>query len=229
MKTTQLYNVWRTNNIFKYLKKNYMLDSKIDHVAYRSFEKKKMVDYLKSKGYKEQKDKYTFQRHNASAIWLKHDREIIPRIFISEYNNIFDDKNILASNLDVEKIVYYIKNKEAKISYQFYKEIYEKNQYLAWTLIFRDNIMNHVAFHVNDIKGLYQQLKKDDMIKISNNIQRSEDKKLLQFSTKSEKNLIHFSDGTYSIPTYFFEFVERLDNREGFSEKNADIIFDSTN
>lgn len=229
MKTTQLYNVWRTNSIFKYLKKNYILDSKIDHIAYRSFEKKKKVNYLKSEGYKEQKDKYNFKRHNASAIWLKHDREIIPRIFISGYNSIYDDKNILASNLDIEKIVYYINNEEAKISYKFYNEIYEKNQYLAWTLIFRDNIMNHIAFNVKDIKCLYKKLKKDEIIEISNNIQISEDKKLLQFSTKSEKNLVKFPDGKYYIPTYFFEFVERLDNREGFSEKNADIIFDSTN
>ncbi len=187
------------------------------------------MNYLKSEGYKEQKDKYNFKRHNASAIWLKHDREIIPRIFISGYNSIYDDKNILASNLDIEKIVYYINNEEAKISYKFYNEIYEKNQYLAWTLIFRDNIMNHIAFNVKDIKCLYKKLKKDEIIEISNNIQISEDKKLLQFSTKSEKNLVKFPDGKYYIPTYFFEFVERLDNREGFSEKNADIIFDSTN
>ena len=35
---------------------------------------------------------------------------------------------------------------------------------------------------------------------------------------------IKFQEGMFEIPYQFLEFVERKNNREGFSEKNANII-----
>ena len=114
------------------------------------------------------------------------------------------------------------------MSYHFYQDIYQLNQYLAWTLIYRHYVVNHFAIEIENIEKLYQQLNEDKIINISSNLQVSEDKKLLQFSTKAENNLVKFTEGFFDIPTNFLEFVERKDNRDGFSEKNADIIFDST-
>ena len=136
--------------------------------------------------------------------------------------------SLLNSNLDIDKISYHINNQNQLLSYYFYLDIYQLNQYLAWTLIYRHYVVNHFAIEIENIEKLYQQLNEDKIIHISNNLQVSEDKTLLQFSTKAENNLVKFTEGFFYIPTYFLEFVERKDNRDGFSEKNADIIFDST-
>ena len=159
---------------------------------------------------------------------VKNPNNIIPRVFISEYDNIYKDMNLIKSNLDIEKIDYYIKNENKLISYTLYNEIHDVNQYLAWTLVFRHHVENHLAINVENIDRLYKKISKDNIVEVSGNLQISEDTKLLQFSTKSENNFIKFTDGYFNIPTYFLEFVERLENRDGFSEKNADVIFDST-
>ena len=228
MNHLKLFNKWKIDPIFQYLKTTYISEFKIDHIAYRSFNKKPIIHNLCKNNYEIQKNNYNFEKHNASAIWLKNTRNIIPRVFVSEYNGIYNDKNLLDSNLDIDKINYYIKNENEKISFDLYNSIYELNQYLAWTLIFRNNIANHIAIHIEDIEILFNFLKEDEYIKLSSNLQISEDKKLIQFSTKSQDTLVEFSDGNYYIPTYFFEIIKRIDNREGFSEKNADIIFNST-
>ena len=223
-----LSNSWKQNTTFQYITTNYITHYKIDHLAFRSFDKNKIVNNLENNGYQPQKDNYQFTRHNAKAIWLKNDKSIVPRIFISEYNGIYQDKTLLNSNLDIDKINYHINNQNQLLSYHFYQDIYQLNQYLAWTLIYRHYVVNHFAIEIENIEKLYQQLNEDKIIHISNNLQVSEDKKLLQFSTKAENNLVKFTEGFFDIPTNFLEFVERKDNRDGFSEKNADIIFDST-
>lgn len=223
-----MYTNWKNTTLFKYIQHNYIQNYKIDHIAYRSFNKNIIINNLINNGYKVQNDNYNFNRHNASAVWLKNPNNIIPRVFISEYDNIYKDMNLIKSNLDIEKIDYYIKNENKLISYTLYNEIHDVNQYLAWTLVFRHHVENHLAINVENIDRLYKKISKDNIVEVSGNLQISEDTKLLQFSTKSENNFIKFTDGYFNIPTYFLEFVERLENRDGFSEKNADVIFDST-
>lgn len=223
-----MYTNWKNTTLFKYIQHNYIQNYKIDHIAYRSFNKNIIINNLINNGYKVQNDNYNFNRHNASAVWLKNPNNIIPRVFISEYDNIYKDTNLIKSNLDIEKIDYYIKNENKLISYTLYNEIHDVNQYLAWTLVFRHHVENHLAINVENIDRLYKKISKDNIVEVSGNLQISEDTKLLQFSTKSENNFIKFTDGYFNIPTYFLEFVERLENRDGFSEKNADVIFDST-
>jgi len=228
MNHIKMYTNWKNTTLFKYIQHNYIQNYKIDHIAYRSFNKNIIINNLINNGYKVQNDNYNFNRHNASAVWLKNPNNIIPRVFISEYDNIYKDMNLIKSNLDIEKIDYYIKNENKLISYTLYNEIHDVNQYLAWTLVFRHHVENHLAINVENIDRLYKKISKDNIVEVSGNLQISEDTKLLQFSTKSENNFIKFTDGYFNIPTYFLEFVERLENRDGFSEKNADVIFDST-
>ena len=223
-----LSNSWKQNTTFQYITTNYITHYKIDHLSFRSFDKNIIVNNLSNYGYQPQNDYYKFTRHNAEAIWLKNDKSIIPRIFISEYNGIYQDNALLNSNLDIDKISYHINNQNQLLSYHLYQDIYQLNQYLAWTLIYRHYVVNHFAIEIENIEQLYNTLQQDTMISLSGNLQVSEDSNLLQFSTKAENNLVKFTEGFFDIPTNFLEFVERKDNREGFSEKNADIIFDST-
>ena len=131
----KIYNNWT----------HYVSNYKIDHIAYRSFDKSILVNHLMNKGYKLQNDNYHFVRHNASATWLQNKNDIIPRIFISQYNDIYNDIHLLKSDVDIEKIDYHIKNEHKLLSYTFYNEIHKVNQYLAWTLVFRHNVENHLA------------------------------------------------------------------------------------
>lgn len=228
MNHIKLFRKWVNEPIFQYLKSKYISGYKIDHIAYRSFNNKYVVSDLTTNNYQIQKDKYNFKNHNATAIWLKNNRNIIPRVFLSEYKGINKDQLLINSGLDIDKINYYINNENETISYELYRSIYNINQYLAWTIVFRHNIINHIAIHIEDIELLFKFLQNDEIVGLSSNLQTSEDHKLLQFSTKPIDTLVNFSDGEFNIPTYFFEFIKRIDNRDGFSEKNADIIFNST-
>ena len=221
----------------------------IDHIAHRTFaEDKVATNYLKNfSGYFLKNDKYNFQKHNATAEWLdfegnKFDNSYYnnlklqtnkiygtPRVFISTYCGVYNDENLKNSNIDLDLVNYHIKNKNEKISYDLYKNIKSYNQYLAWTLVFRNKI-NHIGFEVDDIQDILQKV--SNILPINNPeypIQVSEDGNLLQFSTASALYPFKFKEGNYEIPKNFIEFVQRKNNREGFSEKNANIVFDSTN
>jgi len=87
-----------------------------------------------------------------------------------------------------------------------------------------------LAIQTTNIQKLYDDMKKDKNIEIANDIQQSEDKKLLQFSLKADDIKYNFKSGeTEIIPGYFVELIERIDDREGFDTNNANTIFDSTN
>lgn len=61
-----------------------------------------------------------------------------------------------------------------------------------------------------------------------NPLQISNDKNLLQFSTKASKYPYRFEEGNYEIPYNFIEFIERKNNKKGFSQTNANIVINST-
>ena len=64
-----LSNSWKQNTTFQYITTKYITHYKIDHLAFRSFDKNKIVNNLENNGYQPQKDNYQFTRHNAQAIW----------------------------------------------------------------------------------------------------------------------------------------------------------------
>lgn len=220
----------------------------LDHIAHRTFKNDNLTrEYLKNnKIFYLENDVYNFPNYNVQATWLNVNGDKFnnsysnsihqlndkikgtPRIFISTYKGVETDINLKNSKLDLDEINWHINNKHELLSYELYKNIFEKNQYLAWTLLFRNRI-NHIAIEVDDISDIYEKTKKK--LKINNPkspIQISEDGNLLQFSTKSGLYPCKFKEGYYEIPRNFVEFVERKNNREGFSEKNANIVFQST-
>ena len=227
----------------------------LDHIAHRTFKGDTiMSNYLKDYNcFYLENDLYKFDKQNAYAEWLNikedkyntkytydlykliknkkiEDNNIIgtPRIFVSTYSGIYNDNNFLSSNLDLDLINWHISNPNEKLSYDLYKEIYDKNQYLAWTLVFRNRI-NHIGIQVDDINETYKKVK--NILSINNPdspIQVSLDGNLLQFSTKSTFYPYKFKEGNFEIPRNFIEFVQRKKNREGFSEKNASVVFNST-
>ena len=216
--STQFHNI--SNRLFN----NVFI---IDHYAYRSFNMKNIID--KYPNYTKENDIYSFKNNNVQATWLSNKEK--PSIFVSEYKGIMNDLNIKKkSPIKLEKLNFFIKN-NIPIDYDFYKQVNKYNQYLAWTLLFRDNI-NHIAFLVNDIEecchNVISEFPEYTLTNSKNPIQISEDKSLLQFAIKADTIDYKFNDGIHKVPFTFIEFIERKNNRRGFEDTNADKIFEST-
>ena len=211
---------------FKHIaEKMFANNYKIDHYAYRSFN---MQDILaKYPNYHLEKEKYDFN-NNVKARWLSNKNE--PFIFVSQYQNPKNDSLINKNHIDISKLNYFIKTNSPP-DYKFYQEVKLYNHYLAWTLLFNNQI-NHVAFLVEDINKCYENIdnnfKMYEINNINDPIQVSNDGNLKQFSIKAEQTKYNFSDGTYDVPYTFIEFVERQNGRRGFEGNNAAKIFDST-
>jgi len=220
----------------------------IDHLAHRTFKGDNVsrVYAIENSNFKLQNDRYNFKKHNAYAEWWNYngnkfdneyinslhifDKSIIgtPKIFISTYAGVDCDENFKNTNIDLDQIKWHIEHPNGLMSYDLYTQIYEKNQYLAWTLIHRNNV-NHIGLEVENIEDIAQKV--SEFLPLNNTttpIQVSEDGNLLQCSTKATMYPFKFEEGLFEIPFDFIEFIERKNNRKGFSEKNANIVFDST-
>jgi len=220
----------------------------IDHLAHRTFKNDNICnDYTSvDSSFKLQNDRYNFKHHNAYAEWWHYngnkfdnpyinslflfDKSIIgtPNLFISTYAGLDCDKSLKDSKIDLEHIQWNIDNPGGLLSYDLYEQLYKKNQYLAWTLAHRKNI-NHIGIEVQNIEKVAEKV--SEFLPLNNPespIQISEDGNLLQCSTKSTIYPYKFEEGHYDIPYNFIEFIERKNGRQGFSEKNANIVFNST-
>jgi hypothetical protein len=193
---------------FSYIKRVYFNDNiQMDHVAHRSFDYDMLMRYYGSNQFALRKEQYFFPHINVKAIWLQSPEF---RVFLSQYEGL---------------------NKFHICSFEDYKHIQKKNDYVAWTLLHRYDI-NHVAIRVDNIEEIVDKIKKDTNLRLNNElepIEKSIDGKLLQASTVADTIPYLFPNGeTHNVPYAFVEFVERKEGREGFETKNATRIFTST-
>jgi len=242
------------NHLKKYLKNNSVINTVytqvfnqkpmiIDHVAHRTFKNDKVShNYVtKYNNFKLMNNRFNFKQHNAYAEWWDNvyeknsynenqPKEFIgtPKLFISTYKGISVDINLQESPIDLNKIKFHIAHPESVISHTLYRKVWQQNQYLAWTLVHRNDI-NHLAILVDDIEDICEKV--GELVPLNNPkspIQVSEDGDLLQFSTKPTLISKQFEEGVFQIPHNFVEFIQRKNGRRGFSEKNANVIFNST-
>lgn len=208
-----------------------------DHFAIRSLNKKyyssdTFLNKFNLYNYSKMNDKYLFPKYSTKAIWYKslddkNNLFNIPRIFAS-YHKLEHDQNL--TNEIKEKI----SNKKI-LTFDEYLDIYEKNQYVAWTYLFNDDI-NHIAIEVDNINETTENLIKQ-RIKFNSDggiYKVSDDKLLIQTSTMADMIEYKFADKVEYVPHAFVEFVQRLidptteKKRDGFETQNADKIFAST-
>lgn len=194
---------------FHYVKRRFFPTTPLvfDHVAHRSFGYTPILSYYASLRFEQQKDLYHFPHMGVHAIWLKNPSF---RVFLSQYE---------------EPMFQQIK------SYEDYQRIQKQNDYVAWTLLHKDDI-NHVAIQVPNLDDIIQIIKRDGHLRLNNPdqpIEQSVDGKLRQASTVADKIPFQFPNGeTKEVPYAFVEFIERRDGREGFETRNAARIFTST-
>jgi len=201
----------------------------VDHIAFRSLYKG--MNTIDPSIYEKKSEVYNFPEYNVKANEYyktnKNAKDYPLRVFSSHYAG----EHHYSSR--IRKMIHLLKTNEfgEMYSYDDYLQIYNWNQYMAWTMIHKDAI-NHIAFQVDDLEKVTNTMIKDGFTFFQQSsggaLNISPDGNLLQSSHVSIKKLYKFTDGYYNVPYSFLEFVERRNGREGFSESNANQIMHST-
>jgi len=224
-----------------------------DHVAFRTYNHPKLgieslAQFFKKYGYQEM-GQYHFVEKKLYAIHLEHKDSSLPKIFISELlieqfpQEIQKIINGLCEQvpdgiLKSEKFV--TSGRPWNVDYATYQKLLTVSEYAAWMSAF-GFCANHFTVNVNALKSFKSLEDLNSFLKsngfLLNNsggeIKGSPQVYLEQSSTLASKVSVAFSDSTNEIPSCYYEFAKRyaMDNGklyQGFVEKSADKIFEST-
>lgn len=223
-----------------------------DHVAYRSvnltgFGIDALAAPLLERGYKKAGE-YHFEVKKLYAVHLEHEDKSLPKVFISElllekmskktqevYRKLVDGTS-LPKNEDVLTC-----GRPWSVSFETYKELAEESEYAAWLAAF-GYCANHFTVNVNQLKAFDDLSDLNAFLENENytlnasggKIKGSRDVFLEQSSTMAGEIEVSFEDGTFKIPSCYYEFAKRYpmpsgDLYQGFVAGSADKIFESTN
>lgn len=225
-----------------------------DHIALRTlgFNECKIEVLAKNftdLGYVKQ-ETYDFKSKKLKAHYYSHNNPKYAKVFISELKVYEFDKKIQdflktiidripVNTLNSNTLV--TSGRHWEVSYEKYKELYSISEYLAWFYVYGFRA-NHFTVYINDlenfnnIEDVNNFLKKNsyELNTTGGEIKGDSYVCLEQSSTLAEKTNIDFIDGTYSIPSCFYEFAKRYKDSSnkiyyGFVVASADKIFESTN
>lgn len=220
-KISNYFNTSKTPDLcLKYLKLNYPLHNiNFDHMAFRSIKTEnfeKLSNTFIDSGFEKVENVLIPCRKSIDihkhAIWFKNEDFKVPRIFLSRgYATLYHEEIINSERYNLKKKIKKLK----KLG----------DDYVPWTFLFDDEI-NHLAIDMSVYENFEETIEKmanDLQLEMNDQnglFQVSEDKKLIQCSTKADLY------GKY--PKNYIEFVKRIDGREGFEGGNAYSIFKST-
>ncbi|MEI6576346.1 MAG: DUF1338 domain-containing protein [Bacteroidota bacterium] len=226
-----------------------------DHIAFRTFDDPRVdVDVLAKpfleSGYEfcgsyEFKDKRLFAKH------FEHKTmKDVPRVFISQLISKdfspFLQKAITScidaipeSHLNSDELIF-SGNLWGKPSYEIYERLRAESEYAAWVYVW-GYCANHFTVSVNNLHHFNSLEKVNDFLKqhgfalndSGGEIKGTPEELLEQSSTKSGIVSIDFTEGSYEIPSAYYEFARRYADQNGqlysgFIAKSADKIFEST-
>lgn len=227
-----------------------------DHIAFRTFDDPRVNIEVLSKefinaGY-EYKGSYDFAEKKLNAKHFEHKEfEDAPRVFISELRTS-EFSPFLKETIQgiIDKIpVEFIGNSELIYqgnmwgipSYEVYKKLREESEYAAWVYVYGFRA-NHFTVSVNGLKKLTSVEEVNKFVEetgfIINDsggrVKGTPEELLEQSSTMAGKLPVMFQEGTYEIPSCYYEFAKRYPDKDGklysgFIAKSADKIFESTN
>jgi hypothetical protein len=243
------------NRIFN-LFKNEEEDVVNDHIAFRTLDFAEMNIEVVAKpfisaGYVPKgeyvfTDKHLFARHFEIP---GNDRA--PRVFISQLIlkdcpvYIQDTYDLLKSKTDLSKLnpeeLIFAGTLFNPLSWEIYRRLREESEYAAWFYVFGFRA-NHFTVSINSLKKYNDIVKVNNLIKangfILNNsggeIKGTAAELLQQSSTMADIVTVDFIEGSFEIPSCYYEFAQRYPDTDGkiyggFNAKSADKIFESTN
>lgn len=226
-----------------------------DHIAFRTYDDPRInIDvlarpFLKA-GY-EYRGEYVFEEKHLFArhFELKAFKDA-PRIFISELQtekfSPFVKKTVKklvdeipAAMFGSEKLVH-SGRLWGKPSFEIYQKLKDESEYAAWVYVYGFRA-NHFTVSINFLKKYetiqkVNQFLKDNQFSLNDSggeIKGTPAELLEQSSIKAGKLPVEFIEGTYTIPSCYYEFARRFPDKDGnlyggFIAKSADKIFEST-
>ena len=227
-----------------------------DHIAFRTVDLPEVdIDVIArpftSAGYVERgkylfKEKHLFARHFENPA-----DEKAPRVFISQlilkdcspyiretFNNLmrladhmkFDSGDLIFSGTFFNPL-----------SYETYCRLRESSEYAAWFYVFGFRA-NHFTVSINCLKKYNDIMKVNELLKkngfllntTGGEVKGTPEELLEQSSTMADIITVDFIEGSFGIPSCYYEFARRYPNSNsqlygGFNAKSADKIFESTN
>lgn len=226
-----------------------------DHVAFRTFNDPRVnIDVLALPFIKAGYTAMGEYKFEAKKLKARHyelpDSPESPRVFISEL--LLEEfspflQTIIRENLDgvPEPILsspeLILQGSIFKpLSYKVYSLLREESEYAAWLYVFgfRANHFTVSINHLPDFKGIEEvnnYLKKEGYLLNSagGEIKGTPAQLLEQSSTLADQIELDFQEGSFSVPSCYYEFAKRYpDNNgnifSGFIAGSADKIFEST-
>lgn len=127
------------------------------------------------------------------------------------------------------------------ISFRKYQMLREESEYAAWFYVFGFRA-NHFTVSVNALKKYNSIYKVNDLLKRNGfmlnisggEVKGTSEELLQQSSTMADLVRVDFAEGSYEIPSCYYEFAQRYPDKDGklysgFIARSADKIFESTN
>ncbi len=228
-----------------------------DHIALRTFDDPRMnIDKVArvftDKGY-EERGTYEFKAKKVFGKHFEHPSDPdAPKVFISELlldqfseflqNTVRERLNILPDSFYEDPMMVFGGSVWGKVAFETYNRLREESEYAAWTLVYGYRA-NHFAIRVNALDNFKTLQEVNAFVKKNgytmntssgDEIYGAPEELLEQSATRAEKHPVPFSDGTFEIPSCFYEFTLRYPDVDGklypgFKAANADKIFESTN
>lgn len=227
-----------------------------DHIAFRTFNNsglniEKLAKIFESVGY-EAKEHYHFKEKKLRAIHYENNNIAnSPRVFISEL--ILEECSEFLQNT-IKKLIDGIPEKEleskdllfrgniwGKPDYAVYEKLRLESEYAAWLYVYGFRA-NHFTISINSLKKFetiekVNQLLKDNGFILNQSggeIKGTPEMLLQQSSIMADIISVDFAEGSFEIPSCYYEFALRFKDKNGnlyngFHAQSADKIFESTN
>jgi hypothetical protein len=226
-----------------------------DHVAFRTFFDTRInVDVIArpfmEAGY-EQKGYYIFEDKHLTAKHYEH-KSIpgAPRVFISQLMTEYFSPQLQSivkqcAERVPDEVVFsndliFSGNLWGPPSYETYEVLRKESEYAAWLYVY-GFVTNHFTVSINSLKKFNNILKVNQFLKekgfvlnsAGGEVKGTPAELLEQSSTKAGIFPVEFVEGTFEIPSCYYEFAYRypdIDGKlySGFIAKSADKIFEST-
>jgi hypothetical protein len=226
-----------------------------DHIAFRTFNDPRInievlsQEFLKV-GY-EYKGSYNFEQKKLNAKHFEHKTfKDAPRVFISELRteefSPFLQETVkgiidaIPSGMTGKSELIYAGNLWGTPSFEVYEALRKESEYAAWVYVYGFRA-NHFTVSINGLKKYdtirkVNQFLKDNGFTINasgGEVKGTPEELLEQSSIMAGILPVKFKEGTFEIPSCYYEFAMRYPDSDGklysgFIAKSADKIFEST-
>jgi len=227
-----------------------------DHIAFRTIDSSEInIDVLAQQftlnGYLPKGEYFFKEKHLHARHFELEGEENAPRIFISELI-LSECSQFLQTTLkeateraglrkySPEQLIF-AGSVFNPLSYTVYNRLRDESEYAAWFYVFGFRA-NHFTVSINSLKKFNSILKVNELIKKNGFLLNSSGGEikgtpadlLQQSSTIADKVSVKFLEGSFEVPCCYYEFALRFPDStgqlyNGFIEKSADKIFESTN